>query len=212
MMSRSLLVALASATALAAAAPAGAADDARGRELFQLCAQCHGPDGGGNQLFLAPAIAGLGQWYVVSQLQYFRSGARGTEPRDVAGLRMHPMSLSLRGDADVQAVAAYVASLPAVAPKPSVDGGDAQRGAQLYTTCAACHGADAAGNEAMKAPRLSHTNDWYLLTSLERFKAGVRGSNPGAPTSVLMRGMAAQLPDEQAMKDVVAHIMTLAGR
>ena len=59
------------------------------------------------------------------------------------------------------------------------------------------------------APRLRGASDWYLLSSLQKYKAGVRGGNPQNANAVLMRGMATQLADEQAMKDVIAHIETL---
>ena len=54
-----------------------AAQDARGAELFGLCSQCHGEQGAGNQLALAPAIAGLPQWYVEAQLGYALGHAEG---------------------------------------------------------------------------------------------------------------------------------------
>ena len=205
------LIAMALWMAFAVAAPATAAlaDDARGEALFELCAQCHGSAGEGNQAALAPSIAGLDAWYVVAQLDKFRSGVRGTHPDDTGGLRMHPMSLALKSDADVQLVATYVASLPITDPETSLHAGDATRGEQLYTTCAACHGATGAGNEALKAPRLAGTSDWYLVSALEKYKAGIRGGNPKNSNAVMMRGMAAQLANDQAIQDVVAYIMTL---
>ena len=48
------------------------ADSERGAKLFDLCTQCHGDQGDGRELFLAPAIAGMGQWYVESQLKMFQ--------------------------------------------------------------------------------------------------------------------------------------------
>jgi cytochrome c553 len=169
------------------------------------------PAGAGQKLALAPAIAALPQWYSVPQLHYFRSGGRGMHPDDVGGLRMHPMSLTLKHDADIADVSAYVASLSETFPAPVVEGGDAQRGAQRYALCAACHGANGAGNEQMKAPRLVGTNDWYLVSTLQKFKAGIRGANPENPNGAVMRSFASQL-DEQAILDVVAYISTLSGR
>ena len=81
--------------------------------------------------------------------------------------------------------------------------------AQLFAPCTACHGARN-GWQQLNAPPINHASDWYLLTQLKNFKAGVRGAKPSDATGALMRPMAALLPDEQAMKDVVAHIMTLA--
>jgi cbb3-type cytochrome c oxidase subunit III len=192
-------------------AVAGAAsaeeDPARGRELFTNCTQCHGVTGSGSHLALAPAIAGLDVVYVETQLQNFRAGKRADNPQDLPGLRMRPMSRSLHSDEDVKLVAAYVASLQPVNPAPVISGGDAQRGALTYNgICAACHGADGAGNPAVGAPRLTHTNDWYLFSALQRFKAHIRGNNP--PLGPVMQSMAASLADEQAIKDVVAYITT----
>ena len=160
------------------------------------------------RLALAPAIAGLDAWYVEAQLHKFRSGGRGQHIDDVAGMRMRPMSLTLRSDEDIAAVSAYVASLPPQSAEPVVVG-DAARGQTLYTPCGACHGVDGTGNQVMNGPRLDRASDWYLLESLEKFRAGVRGTSPKDPTGAIMRTMAMTLADEQALKDVVAHIMTL---
>jgi cytochrome c oxidase subunit 2 len=194
--------------ALAAAAPARAEDDERGRELFTFCQQCHGEEAGGNPLALAPSIAGLPAYYVKRQLSNFHAGVRGTHFDDYSGMRMRAMSLWLGTDANIEAVTAYIAALPPVKPAPIVQGGNAAAGAALYATCAACHGPEGKGNEAMGSPPLDHQSDWYLLTQLQHFKAGIRGSNSKDTQGALMRPMANLLPNEQAMKDVVAYIMS----
>ena len=205
--SKSVLAALAVAML---AASASAQDLDRGAQLYDLCAQCHGAAGAGNPAFLAPSIAGLPQWYVQSQLQKFRAGHRGGHFDDIAGMRMRPMSLALADDADVASVAAYVASLTKMPPAPVLTGGDAARGQTLFAPCAACHAPDGSGNEAVLGPPLNHASDWYLLTQLANFRAGVRGTKPGDTTGALMRPMSLTLPDEQAMRDVIAYITTLA--
>ena len=204
-------VCLLAVVVLAAPMPAAAqADRARGEALFDLCAQCHGADAGGNEMTLAPSIAGMSQWYVELQLHNFRKGVRGRHPEDVGGMRMRPMSLTLASDEDVAAVAAYVASLPPARPAPVLQGGDPQRGRAIFTPCVACHGPDAAGNEQLHGAPLRRSSDWYLFTQLQKFKSGVRGTNPADPFGALMRPMAATLADDQAMLDVIAYIMTLA--
>ena len=187
-----------------------AGENARGAELFENCTQCHGANGHGDALALAPAIAGLDTWYIESQLHLFRSGGRGDNPQDIPGLRMRPMSRSLHSDEDVKAVAAFVASLPPAKEATSIEGGDAQRGSATYQTlCAQCHGADGKGNQALNAPPLRTLNHWYLVSALERYKAGIRGTDPANPNGPLMRGMAMALADDQAIRDVVAYISTL---
>jgi cytochrome c oxidase subunit 2 len=189
---------------------ASAEDGARGEILYQLCATCHGDDGAGNELYGAPAIAGMSEWYVAAQLHKFKSGARGAHPDDTQGLRMRPMSRTLLNDADVAAVAGFVAALPKASPPQTLAGGDATRGKTLYAPCSACHGVDASGNQALNGPPLTHTSDWYLLAQIKKFKSGVRGSNAKDKTGALMRPMANTLADDQAMIDVIAYIMTLS--
>jgi cytochrome c553 len=181
---------------------------ASGEEIFELCTSCHGTQGQGNAKFNAPAIAGLPKWYLEAQLQKFRTGVRGTHPADITGMQMRPMAISFHNDQDLQAVAGYVTALP----RPNVTfttGGDAAKGSALYAPCTACHGVDGAGNEQLKAPPLKNASDWYLVAQLKKFKSGERGANPGDLEGAQMRPMAATLTDEQAIKDVVAHIMTL---
>jgi cytochrome c oxidase subunit 2 len=183
-----------------------APDLERGAALYAMCEQCHGPDGEGSALLLAPSIAGLEPWYIEVELRKFRSGARGEHPADVAGLRMRPMSRWLTGDPDIAAVAAYIGSMQSDF-ELTLDG-DAAKGAATYALCSACHAADGSGNQTMSAPSLTRTSDWYQLTQLENFKKGVRGGAKD-PEGALMRGFATMLADDQAMKDVIAHVMTL---
>jgi cytochrome c oxidase subunit 2 len=181
----------------------------RGRVLFATCAPCHGDEGEGNQEYGAPAIAGLDAWYLETQLEHFRQGVRGAHPDDAAGLRMRPMVQTLRSEADRRSVAAYVASLPAEGPAPSLEGASAERGQAIYATCAECHGPEGRGDRERGAPDLTHASDWYLLTQLGNFKAGIRGADPRDSTGATMRPMAMALADEQAMRDVLAYIATL---
>ncbi len=205
---RALIAVLTLAVALLATGPAWSQDAARGRKIFQLCAACHGPSGAGNKLYRAPAIAGLPRSYVEAQLTKFKDGVRGFRAEDTEGLQMRPMARSLTTKEDVAAVAAYVASLkPASPPAPTV--GDAARGQAAYTVCLACHGPQAAGNEALNAPPLARQADWYLVAQLEKFRKGLRGTHEKDVTGAQMRAMAMTLTSEQAIADVVAYIRSL---
>ena len=83
------------------------------------------------------------------------------------------------------------------------------KGEQYYAVCATCHGQDGAGNEVMNAPPLVGSSDWYLMTQLMNFKAGIRGADPRDATGMQMRGMSYTLPDDQAILDVIAYIQSL---
>jgi len=205
-----LMMAVSTGHEPAAASESENADLARGEALYKLCTQCHGSAGGGNSAALAPAIANLPQWYVEKQLTKFKQGIRGLHHKDTGGLRMYPMSQWLRDDADIRDVAAYVARLPETAPSHELgDVGDPTRGQGYYAVCSACHGPDARGNEPMGAPPLVGLNDWYIETSLRKYKAGIRGGDPRDALGSAMIGMAGTLPNDQAILDVIAHIQSL---
>lgn len=210
MITRRWMLVLAGCAALAGCGPSAGQGADRAAVVFaDNCGVCHGPQGEGKAEIKAPSIAGLPVWYVQAQLGKFREGIRGAHADDVAGLRMRPMSRSLKPD-DVDPVAAYVAALPPVAPDTTVIG-NAEAGKALYATCAACHGPDGKGMEALKSPPIVQLDDWYLATQIHNFKVGIRGSNPKDVTGAQMRPMAATLKDDQAVADVVAHLRTLSG-
>jgi len=65
-----------------------------------------------------------------------------------------------------------------------------------YATCVACHGAAGEGNPALNAPAIAGQTAAYLERQLRHFKSGVRGGDSSDALGVQMRGMAAQLSDE----------------
>jgi cytochrome c553 len=180
----------------------------RGQEVFETCVPCHNADGSGNPAVGAPNIAGMKAWYVEAQLKKFRAGTRGAQFNDMEGMRMRPMAQSLDSDEDVKAVANYVERLAPVRHATSLPG-DPQAGQALFATCSACHGDDGAGNPDLKAPRIAGTDDWYLATELRKFRSGVRGTSPKDMEGRLMRPMARGLPNEDAIRNVVAYVETL---
>lgn len=197
-------------TALTGCKPDGAKKTPPGHELYDACKACHGTSGFGQENIAAPAIAGLPAWYVEAQLMKFRTGVRGAHPDDLEGLRMRPMSQQMYDVAEVKEVARYVASMAPMKQPAKLEGGDATAGAGAYGVCTACHGPDGKGNEALKAPPIVGQHGWYLVSQLKKFKSGVRGTNPRDVSGATMRPMSMTLADEQAMKNVVAHISTLA--
>lgn len=189
-------------------APAATVD--HGEYLFSnYCQQCHDKNAVGKVTIAAPPIAGLPDWYITEQLHKFRSGARGAHFDDIEGMRMRPMSLTLGTETDITAVSMYVASLPPAPLESTVVGGNAESGKKLFQTCLACHGPEALGNVQLGSPPLTLQSDWYLIKQLGKFKAGVRGANARDIRGAQMRPMATTLPDEQAMKDVIAYVGTL---
>ena len=185
-----------------------AADAAAGKGAYSVCSTCHGPNGGGNQSLNAPRLAGQYDWYLKRQLLAFKDGIRGTTAGDIYGAQMRPMAMTLSNEAAVDNVVAYIGTLTAPPPAPTVQG-DAAVGKQLYATCAACHGPKAEGNVALNAPRLTDQDDWYLVRELQNYKKGIRGTNPKDTFGAQMKPMAAMLADDQAINNVVVYIRSL---
>ncbi|MFL2840805.1 MAG: c-type cytochrome [Pseudohongiellaceae bacterium] len=83
-----------------------------GRALFEpVCGICHSVDGGGIWAVNAPALSGMSDWYLVRQLQNFKSGVRGTHQNDEFGFQMTSMVTALKGDQAINDVVAYINTL-----------------------------------------------------------------------------------------------------
>lgn len=191
---------------------AAANEDARGKQLYRNCVICHGPDGNGIPLQLAPSLAGLSEKYIAAQLDKYHKAIRGAHPDDTAGLRMLPMAQTVPTEEDRQAVASYIANTFTPKVKPAtIEGGDPEAGKAKYDMiCHTCHGPDGKGNDTLNSPSLLYQYDWYHATQLRHFKDRVRGGNPQDITGSQMVGMAGFFADEQAIKDLVAYIQTLS--
>lgn len=115
-----------------------------GERLFMNnCAQCHGSDARGSKGF--PNLAD-GDWLyggapdkIAETLLKGRTGV------------MPPMAAAVGTPDDVKNVAQYVLSLSG-SPHDSLR---AQLGKSKFTACAACHGVDGKGNQAIGAPNLA---------------------------------------------------------
>ena len=115
-----------------------------GQRLFlNNCAQCHGSDARGSKGF--PSLADddwLGAHALADVKKTIVEGRIGMMP---------PMAAAV-GDSDaVKNVAQYVLSLSGSAHNAIA----AQLGKPKFAVCAACHGADGKGNQALGAPNLT---------------------------------------------------------
>ena len=82
-----------------------------GKALYAVCAACHGQDAKGLKAMNSPDLTTQQDWYLVRQLQNFKSGVRGSDPKDVFGQQMRPMAMILANDQAINDVAAYINSL-----------------------------------------------------------------------------------------------------
>ncbi|PCJ17407.1 MAG: cytochrome C [SAR86 cluster bacterium] len=190
------------------ATTATAADSEREPYNDRYCTTCHGVDGRGNEGVQAPKLAGMESWYLKRQLENFRDGIRGVHENDIDGISMRAMAVKLT-DESISDIIKWVGAWKSE-PAPRTIQGDPVRGRNFYSACSLCHGDKGEGNEAMGAPALAGQNDWYLVTQLNNFMAGYRGSHTADTYGAQMRTMVNTLRNEAGIINVVSYINTLS--
>jgi len=104
MLSKGILVVILFTLMLVASGLHASGDPVRGKDLAQLCADCHRDDLLGDED--VPAIGGKDEAYIIKQLMAFKSGERVDEYED--------MVETVKGfnEDDFVDLAAYISSLP----------------------------------------------------------------------------------------------------
>jgi cytochrome c oxidase cbb3-type subunit 3 len=163
-----------------------------GRRIFaNNCAMCHGSDGRGAVGF--PNLTDDDWLYggdFETILATLRQGRQGSMP---------PMAAALGSDG-LPAVVAYVQQLSG----QDVDATLAAGGESLFNTiCAACHGVDGTGNQAMGAPNLA--DDIWLF-----------GGDAEAITQTITEGRSGNMPaqadllDQDQRRLVAGYVLSLS--
>ena len=75
------------------------------------CGICHGTNGQGIQAMNAPALKGMNDWYLVTQLKNFKQRIRGAHPDDQYGDQMALMAATLTDDQVTLDLIAYINTL-----------------------------------------------------------------------------------------------------
>lgn len=117
------------------------------RMFMNNCAQCHGSDAHGSRGF--PNLTDHDWIYGGSPEKIAETLTNGR-----VGM-MPPMAAAIGSEEDVKNVAHYVLSLS----NSDHDATRAATGKEKFAVCAACHGADGTGNQAIGAPNLAD-NIW----------------------------------------------------
>jgi ubiquinol-cytochrome c reductase cytochrome c subunit len=160
-------LAYATASSAAMAAPSASPDVETGKQLFLAnCASCHGVNAVGRQY--APSLVGVGAAAVDFQVGTGRMPLQATGPQAPGDQPVH------FSDADIKALAAYIASLGPGPAIPSAEAiatdGNATRGGDLFrTNCAMCHnfaGKGGALTRGKYAPNLSNTSPEHLYEAM----------------------------------------------
>lgn len=191
---------------LLSAALSAQAADAPAQLAF--CNACHGERGEGNITLGAPRLAGQQASYLAQQLRNLKSGKRGYDPRDRAGVQMRAIAAGLN-DADSDRLAEHYAAQRL--PTPMVTTAERQQGEARYQgTCAACHGPNAEGYAHLKTPNLRILGDWYIDKQLTNYARGLRGSDAhGDQLGIWMRGISLQIDGAAERQAIIGYISSL---
>jgi cytochrome c oxidase cbb3-type subunit 3 len=165
-----------------------------GQRLFlNNCAQCHASDGGGSRGF--PNLSDR-DWL-------YGGDAKSIETTITGGRNgvMPPFGAAL-GEDKVKDVAHFVMSLSGGA----ADSIRVAKGAEVFkTTCAACHGAEGRGNQALGAPNLTD-------------RIWLHGSGEPTIIETVTRGRTSQMPahkdllSETKIRLLTAYVLSLSAR
>ena len=79
-------------------------------------------------------------------------------------------------------------------------------GEQLFTGCATCHGTDGQGNAAIQVPAIAGLPEWYLKTTIHKFRTGARGAHPDDHEGLRMRPMSRMLRTDDDIAAVSAYV------
>jgi len=166
-----------------------AGDPARGQELSQACAACHGSDGNSvNPEW--PKLAGQHESYIYKQLMDYKS-----ERRENALMVGQVANLD---DQDMRDLGAFYAQQQ-ISPG-TADESVAERGERIYrggipaagvAACTACHGPTGRGNPAAMFPAVAAQHARYNSDQLRYFRSEQRANDNGR----MMRNLAARLSD-----------------
>jgi cytochrome c553 len=142
------------------------------------CSKCHGVSGNGVSISpLFPILAGQNAVYIEEQLKLLRQRGRA-DPH--ARAFMWGISRGLT-DEQIEGLASYFETQPAVTGRPSTDPVLAARGKEVYENgvaepkvvkCAQCHGEVGAGTN--NVPRLAGQHKGYIALQLHYYHDELR--------------------------------------
>ncbi|MGV6806799.1 MAG: c-type cytochrome [bacterium] len=181
-------------------------DPNAGQAKSAMCAGCHGADGNSPAPNF-PKLAGLGEKYLLKQMQDVKAGDRNVV--EMTGM------LSAFSDQDLADIAAFYSAQPRAlsgAKDVKLDKGErVYRGGNIETgvpACTGCHSPSGAGNEPAGYPAIGGQHAAYIAKQLRAFRTGAHDPEDSAARtndgdSRMMRNVAAHMSDQEI--DAVAN-------
>ncbi len=174
-----------------------------GIEIFKQCGACHGDKGQKHSLNVTKYIAGMDKNTVVKILHEYKDGKR-----NIYGLgSMMKGQAGKLSDAEIKAVASYVAYLPKVEIKQSVKKKDTKTldGAKIFKRCAICHGKNAHKKSLKVSKIIAGMDKDHIIETLHKYQSGELNQYGYGR---MMKGQAKKLNEKQ-LEAVATYIQSI---
>ena len=174
--------------------------------LISECLVCHS----NKEAQRGPVIHGMERWYLIDQLEKFKSGVRGQRPSNRSEYLMGVGARKIENDYQLAFLANWFAEqnpLPAIRTVQ----GNIEEGKEFYLQrCSSCHGENGQGNRLVNAPSLQRLEGWYFLEQMRKFRTGERGYHPSDLGGQAMAAASKEISDRN-LKNVVAYSVSTFG-
>lgn len=181
-------------------------DSQRGETLVAECMLCHS----NKEAQRGPILHGMEMWYLMDQLEKFRSGVRGKLASNRSEYLMGVGARKIKDDFELAYVANWFSEqdpLPAIRTVQ----GSLEEGKEYFNQrCASCHGGNGEGNRLLNAPSLQRLEGWYFLEQMRKFRSGERGYHSQDIGGQAMAAASQEISDRN-LRNVVAYCVDAFG-
>ncbi len=181
-------------------------DSQRGETLVAECMLCHS----NKEAQRGPILHGMEMWYLMDQLEKFRSGVRGKLASNRSEYLMGVGARKIKDDFELAYVANWFSEqdpLPAIRTVQ----GSLEEGKEYFNQrCVSCHGGNGEGNRLLNAPSLQRLEGWYFLEQMRKFRSGERGYHPQDIGGQAMAAASQEISDRN-LRNVVAYCVDAFG-
>jgi cytochrome c553 len=184
----------------------GVSDKQRGEALVAECLLCHS----NKEAQRGPVLHGMETWYLMDQLEKFRSGVRGKLVSNRSEYLMGVGAKKIHDDYELAYVANWFSEQEPLPAIRTIEG-NLEDGKIFYDQrCASCHGENGEGNRFVEAPSLQRLEGWYFLEQMRKFRSGQRGYHIKDITGQSMAAASKEISDRN-LRNVVAYSVDAFG-
>jgi cytochrome c553 len=181
-------------------------DSERGQALVAECMLCHS----NREAQRGPVLNGMETWYLLDQLEKFRSGVRGKVASNRSEYLMGVGARKIKDDYGLAYVANWFSEQDPV-PAIRTVRGNLEDGKKFYEQrCLSCHGEKGEGNRLVNAPSLTRLEGWYFIEQMKKFRSGARGYHPQDLGGQAMAAASKEISDRN-LHNVVAYCVDAFG-